>query len=134
MKMPTFLKIILSFLVLFFFLLLWMNQWRYEANGFLKINRITGEVYKLQSDGGEWISLKKLAEKREGEEIIRQAREARETKEAEEARKRLESFTDILVQEYLENEGLLNKDGSINREALKKRNDEASKKSKELRK
>jgi len=126
MKIPAFSKIILSLLVLFLFLLLWMNQWRHEQSGTFKINRFTGKVYQLQNDG-EWKPLKQVAREREEEKI----RLAREKKEAEELHKRLESFTnmseeekkksiDNLLEEFLKEKGLLNKDGSINKEAVKK--------------
>lgn len=122
MERHAYLKIVLSLLALLLFLLLWMNQWRYEQRGLLKINRITGKAYQLQSDG-EWKSLKQLARKREEEKI----RLDREAKNREAERNRLESLMNMseeekmkAIEEFLKEKGILNKDGSINKEAIKK--------------
>lgn len=62
MKKGVFWKVIISLLVLWLFLFLWMNQWQYARSGNLRTNKITGKSYVLQNDG-KWRALQQAEKK-----------------------------------------------------------------------
>jgi len=61
MKRGIFWKVIISLVVLWLFLFLWMNQWHYYQAGLIKINRITGKVYQIEH--GKWKALQQTDDK-----------------------------------------------------------------------
>jgi hypothetical protein len=55
--------IIVSLIIISMFLIVWMNQWKYQVlpGGMLRINRITGKVYMLVDNG--WRPLDQMLKK-----------------------------------------------------------------------
>lgn len=55
--------IIVGLIIIAMFLIVWMNQWKYQVlpRGMLRINRITGKVYVLVDNG--WRPLDQMLEK-----------------------------------------------------------------------
>lgn len=103
MKKPVFWKIIVSLLVLCFFLLIWMNQWRYYNEGITRINKITGKVYRLRA--GKWIPLLQIIDEQEKEAKIAEEKEKKRKEELEkmsEAEREKAKTLGDRIDEYLE--------------------------------